>query len=499
MSNCAAVTPSLTRRRPLLPLSLALLLAACGRDPTVPDLPGVVAGEPWFWREVLAAPLPGEAPPRLELLRLPPIDPTVPAVATGAASAPDAAPVERLDALVALVDELGADALTTLMAALRDERPAIAMAAAHELGRLGLTAAIPRLLKGIGPYPVDHDPAIEVRLAQASALARLGNPAGVPLILAALAEKTDLELPDAELPWTRSTRAAFLQEIALEGLVALAGEDFGYHPSASVPERTRAAAAARAWWDARRIALWAAAPIEGEGCVARVRLLVAHLDAYQLRQIDGARFALAHLGPAVIPFLEEGLRRDDAYVRLHVLEVLERLADVVDEKTRGRLAILASGPLLEDPDVGIAAQAARVCGTMRVADPLVVALGARAEGPVRVAIVDALRIAQRPAAAAAVAALADPPAGQPDLQAALAAARFAYAPLPRQDERARLLALLASPDTDVAFAALQRVGELLGGDAAYDPLDAEAARTPALEQVARRLQAWSPEPSSTSR
>jgi len=497
VSNCAPMWSRPSRRRAAPGLLLVLTLAACGGDPAAPELPGVVEGEPWFWREVLAAPLPGEAAPRLDLLRPTPIDPTVPGAASQSDPAGDApTPKARVDALVAHVDAAGPDALTTLMAALRDERDALAMVAAHELGRLDLTAAIPRLLKGIGPYPVDHDPPIAVRLAQASALARLGNPAGIPLILTALQERTDLEVPEGELPWTRTTRVVFLQEIALEGLRAMAGTDFGYHPSASVPEREAAAAAARAWWDERALALWAHAPLDDEALVARVRMLVAHLDAYQLRQIDGARFVLARLGPRVIPHLADGLEREDPYVRLHVLEVLEAMAPRVDEKTRGRIASLASTPLLEDADVVIAAQAARVCGTMRVVDPLVVALGTRDEPGVRVAVVDALRAADRPAAARAVRALPEPPTGSPDLRAAVAAARFAYAPPPRDDERERLLSLLGSDAPEVAFAAHQRVGELLGEDPGYDPLAPDPLRREGLRRAARALQDWS---SSSSR
>ena len=383
----------------------------------------------------------------------------------------------------------------TLMAALRDERPGIAAAAADDLATLGDTAAIPRLIKGLGPYPVDYDVPIEVRAAEASALARLGNPSGIPLILDLLAEGTSLQVDEGALQWSRSTRNAFTQELALPGLVALAGQDFGFHPMQSVPAREAAVTAARAWWRQQRLTLWARAPVSGDGLATRARLLVAHLGAFQLRQIDGARYALTQLGPGVLPFLEEGLARDDDYQRLHGLEVMERLCALSHDKHRGRLAIVASAPLLEEAHTGIAAQAARVCGAARVPDPLVVALQRRAESEVLVSVLDALGRTGRRAAAGVLLPVADhalsggprPDSLHPDAdvtrpgaRAALAAAAFRLDPS-RGPET--LLAQLGSTDVDLAFAAVERLVELTGDDADLDPLAPAAERPAALDRA----------------
>lgn len=437
----------------------------------MPPLPGVPEGETeWFWRDVLAAPLPGEALPQANW-RL------------------AATPTERLDALAALSDDLGADAATTLMAALRDEQIAVAAAAAHELARHGSVGALPRLIKGFGPFPVDYDVPLEVRAAEAAAAARLGHPAGVELLLLILREKTEFAGDVVELQWTRTDRMAFIQELALPGIVALAGTDFGFHTSAPIPARTESVRAMLDWWESQRLAIWAASgPFEDPALVDRVRLLVGHLGAYQLRQIDGARHTLTHLGPGVLPFLEEGLGSTDDYVRMHCLEVLERLPDLCDDKTRGRIAIMAAGALLEDTP-GIAAQAARVCGAARVADPLVVGLRRRTEPEVLVAVVDALGHSGRPAARdeldrwAADRTPADMPA---DLQAALAGARLALDPAASAEP---LLALLADEDPSTAFAALERLIRLTGSDHGVDPAAPVADRTEALRRAAEALAA----------
>lgn len=456
--------PSWTARiaRLLAVTLLATVVGSCGEEaPPLPTLEGQ-----WFWRDVLAEPLGDEAAPRLELL----------ATETPA------------EAVAALADLLLADdpaTLTTAMAALRDEREGVAIAAAEVLGRLGDRAAIPRLLKGLGPYPVDYDASIAVRAAQASALARLGNPAGIPLLLSLLAEDTAHERPRGQLQFTRSTRMVLLRELSLPGLEALAGEDFGYEPNGSVPRREQALAAMQSWWDTQRETLWAAAPVDGAGLRLRARLLVANLDSYQLRQIDGSRYTLEHLGPGVLPHLEEGLAAPDDYQRLHVLEVMERLADQVDRKTRGRIAVIAAVPLLEDPSSAVAAQAARTCGAVGVADPLVEALDRRRESDVRLAMVDALGASGRRDALASLEAwLAGRDALGPDLRAAVAAARLR---LSDDGDPGALLELLGSDDPDQAYPAIERLVQLTGSDHGLDPLADAETRASSLAAAERAL------------
>jgi len=456
-------------------LPLLLALAACGEPsmptepPAPPALPGVPAGSrDWAWRDVLERPLPGEPGPAADLLALQPA-------------------AARMDALAALCDARDPRAASTLMAALRDTQDAVAAEAARLLGEHGHQRAIPRLLLGLGPFPVDYDVPPAVRCAEAAALARLGNPGGMDLILVVLAEGTPQAVPDAQLPFTRTDRVVYLQELALLGLSALAGTDFGYVPGAPVPQRGAALDAARAWWQERRLALWAAAPADDPGLQARARLVVARLSAYQLRQIDGARFMLPRLGPGVLPLLEDGLRAPDTYARVHSLEILERLADACDAKTRARLASLAAGPLLQDSPQ-VAAQAAATCGAAHVADQLIVALEQRSEPAVLVAILDALGRTGQPAARDSLRALAGSPraaALTPDGRVALLAARLASDPT---CDPAPFLECLASPDAELAHAALQRLIALTGDDFGLDPAAPPATRAPALDAARAALE-----------
>ncbi len=456
----------------VLCMALAWIAACGGEAPrgAPPELPGVAAGEDeWFWRDVLAAALPGEAPSR-------------------AADQAGELPSARSDAFARLRVDRDPAALTSLMAGLRDPVIGVACTAARDLGLLGQHAAIPRLIKGLGPHPVDYDVPIELRAAEAAALARLGNPAGVPLILDLLAEGTELEVDPAARQWSATTRMVFIQELALDGLLALAGTDFEFNPNAPIPQRTAALVRARAWWDEQRIALWAAtSPLEDPGLVARARLLVAHMDAYQLRQIDGARHTLAHLGPGVLPFLREGLDAGNDYVRHHCLEVMERLTAFCDEKVRGRLAIVASGPLLDETGTNIAVQAARVCGAAGVADMLVLALDRRLEAEVQVAVVDALGQTGRAAALDALrpwSSARDPVATPPDLRAATECALLRLDPERSPDA---FLDLLVSDDPNLVFPAVERLIALTGGDGGLDPMSPVATRQLLLDDIRRML------------
>ncbi len=441
-------------------------------ETAAPPLPGVTPGNrEWFWRDVLAAPMPGETPPDTALLAL----------------TPDSA---RLDALDALAPSQAGSALTTLMAALRDPRIPIACAAADDLASFDFKAAIPRLVKGIGPWPVDYDrpDAIALRAAQASALARLGNPSGVPLMLLILAEGTSLQAPDVELPWTRNPQMAWAQELVLPGLRALAGQDFGFRSSAPVPQREQSVLAARDWWQQRRLTLWAAAPLDDPGQVARVRLLVSHLGAYQLRQIDGARWTLAQQGPAVLPYLILGLANPDDYVRVHCLEIMERLVDVADGKLRARLASVAAEPLLNDSVGSVAAQAARVAGATGVADQLVVAARRRKEPDVLLAVVDALAQTRLPAARDELLRLQDEAAAAPafpDLAVAIEAALLACDGTRPVDS---FIGYLASADAETAYAALQRLITLTGNDQGLDVAAPPDQRTQALTRARTALE-----------
>ena len=451
-------------------LALLAALGGCGHDATpvatTETLPGIAPGQrDWSWRDVLAASLPGESAAAAEALALPQAR-------------------DRLDAIDALASAKDPRTVATCMAALRDGTIGVAAAAADTLGRLGAQSAIPRLLNGIGPYPVDYDVPPAVRAAEATALAQLHNPAGVPLLLAMLAEGTSLQLDNTALPWVRTEQNAFMQELAVPGLRALAGTDFGFQPMASVPQREEAVRQATAWWNAKKLELWAAAPVDDPALAARARMLVAHLGAYQLRQIDAARFVLANLGPGAIVFLQEGLASPDDYLRVHSLEVLERIVDTCDSKQRARIAKLATTPLLDDPVAAVAAQAARTIGATGTAESLVVGIAKRTEPEVVVAILDAMGRSKRPECVAAINDFATALAAQPpqggvpgDVTVAIESALLA---LDCQRPPDTFLTYLSSDDHELSFAALERLIALAGSNCGFDPAAPAEQRATAL-------------------
>jgi hypothetical protein len=175
-------------------------------------------------------------------------------------------------------------------------------------------------------------------------------------------------------------------------------------------------------------------------------------------------------------------------VRVHALEVIERLADLCDGKGRARLASVAGRPLLDDPVAVVAAQAARASGAAGSADALVVALERRREPEVLVAVVDALGRTGLPAARdrllAYDRALRRPV--PPDLEVALQAALLA---LDCTRDPGPFLGLLASPDLDVAFAALERLIALTGSDWEVEPTQPPAEREAALRDARAALEA----------
>jgi hypothetical protein len=232
--------------------------------------------------------------------------------------------------------------------------------------------------------------------------------------------------------------------------------------------------------------------MDDPGLQARAQMVMDHLDAYQLREIDAARFLLSNLGPGALPLIEPGLRHPDKLPRFHVLEIFERMADDSTPKMRVRLASLAARPLLSDPAPEVAAQAARVCGAMRVCDQLVVALEQRREPEVLVAILDALGRTGLPAARDALDAFAAGSRARElssDGKVALQAALLAVDPA-RDSEG--FVQLLASPDNDLAFAALQRLIALTGSSWGVDPLQAPAERAPGLDAARKALAARRP-------
>jgi HEAT repeat protein len=111
---------------------------------------------------------------------------------------------------------------------LADADPDVVRSAALALAHLGAKDAIPDIEQALGRQRYD-----ETRRDVAYALARLGSPAGMHVLLAGLDHDDDL-----------------IRESFFELLFAVTGQHLGYEPLAPRPERLDAIAALQAWWAA---------------------------------------------------------------------------------------------------------------------------------------------------------------------------------------------------------------------------------------------------------
>ncbi len=86
-----------------------------------------------------------------------------------------------------------------------------------------------------------------------------------------------------------------------------------------------------------------------EGLLQATWLWISELSGehFQLRGVDDGRFVLSSLGPWAAEVFAEALEDDDAYVRLHVAQVLERMGP------RGRGAFESLSAALQDPNEGV--------------------------------------------------------------------------------------------------------------------------------------------------
>jgi len=209
-----------------------------------------------------------------------------------------------------------AEALLATLASARE--PWLRALCARELGRGTQFFALPRLVL-FHKYELDDACA----LALTEALVRLGNGSGLGALETVLARTRDeglraraLELA-AEL--ARTAGCADVQELR-------ARWELGTWPQAArVP-------------DAREsLAHWRA---------------IAALAEWQLRGVDDARFALSRAGREAAPALAEALCDENAYVRTHALQCLERMG--ARAGPAGEQLVLALGDSALAPDAALA-------------------------------------------------------------------------------------------------------------------------------------------------
>lgn len=234
-------------------------------------------------------------------------------------ASPEAEAHERRAAaelLGALDAPAAAEALLSALGSARE--PWLRALCARELGRGTQHFAVPRLVLF---HKYERDDACALALTEA--LVRLGNGSGLGALETVLARTRDealraraLELAD-ELP--RAAGCADMQELR-------ARWDLGTWPAAArVPDAREA------------LALWRS---------------VAALAEWQLRGVDDARFALSRAGREAAPVLAEALCDENAYVRTHALQCLERMG--ARAQAAGDQLVLALGDPALAPDAALA-------------------------------------------------------------------------------------------------------------------------------------------------
>lgn len=257
-------------------------------------------------------------------------------------------PAERPDARVAAVD---------LLPATR------AAAAAHALARVADAASEPWLRRSA------HWRARE-----------LADVPGADGALVALVLRLKYETDDEALVWLAGSLGDFG---VLAGAEALARVGAASSPAAAaaLAEATRLMAAFPAAGEAPAspaalAAAWAEGatppgPAPSAELTSALWRAVAELsgERFQLRGVDDARYALARLPASAAPLLGSALEDADPFVRLHVLQVLERMGGRALAADLAQSAAGAVGPVaaallarLDDAHIGVAAAAAEALG-----------------------------------------------------------------------------------------------------------------------------------------
>jgi HEAT repeat protein len=212
---------------------------------------------------------------------------------------------------------------------------------------------------------------------------------GGDVVVPALLRRLKYERDREAFVWIAASLAAFENYAGLQALF-----DLTYGPEGdAAADQARAqvgpivaasgmhdAVALRDAWDAGEIG-------RTEG--ASEGLLVADLSGehFQLRGVDDARHTLSRLGPWAAAELALALEDDDAYVRLHVAQSLERMG------RRGRRAKDGLASALVDPSDAVAGAAAEALAAVAGDDaiaPVLERLDADPPHELRVALVRAL-------------------------------------------------------------------------------------------------------------
>jgi len=372
-----------------------------------------------------------------------------------------------------------------LLLALRDEWSATAVVAADcvaedAAGKRDLWI-IPRLIKTLGPFPIDFNPHLMVRVKAARALLNFGNYSGTPFLIKILKDNTPAEDPRRE--WFKTTQLAWIKEESLDILSEVVGEDFGFRIDAPPVNQAEAARKFEKWWIHNRLRLWANAPPLDDPLLAQeINDIINGLNAYQIRNKDCAQYMLRMLGPPVFPYLAKALSNDDFYIRFHALDIISELAHL-----SGRQSGSWSDPVqksLKDEHPAVRAQACRALGLLgqNSSIPYLEELLSDADGDVRLKAVEALgSIGGQKAEKCLEDLFSNTPPGQLRVEILAALARH------QPDRIHDLVNVLLTEDPVQQDWALQKVISLTGKDFDFPLSGSREERERAAASISRAL------------
>lgn len=491
-------------------MALALCLAAaCGKQTSPEERASPSSSLPpgeWFWFDRLSErpePLHRESPPREMTGK----------VAELIDQVREKTPVEA-DRIAPNLSQLGAPVIPLLLPYLEDEDPAVRWAAIIALGRLEDPGSlgpllsvlrdpwdaaaimaisyvsrfpepwiVPRLIKAVGPYPVDYNLHLLVRIKASGILIRMGNYSTVPFLIKALEDDTSTAYTERE--WDQTSRMSWAKEEALAILEELTSDNFGFHIDASWQGQVDAAGCFKAWWIANQERLWRSAPALDDPMLAKViRQIVQGLASFQARNADGARYCLKMLGPPVFPYLQEALSAGGFYERFHALDIVADLAPIAYDRATVWSEIVSK--ILNDKSPAVRMKAARTLGFLgqpAAVSALKAALN-DSDLDVRLCAVEALGRIGSDAARDRLLELLSPAASIIDqirVEAAAALVRIA------SDYDPAFLDELRSEDAKRRDYAHQKLIELLGDDFGYDLNAPKSDRKAAAQKIEAAL------------
>jgi HEAT repeat protein len=480
-------------------------MGACGERQEFDEPDGVAEFEPreeWFWYERLSrrpepfpersvsADLAGRVRSELERLRGTPPAEVDEAAGRLKALGPGTIPIlheflldedrtVRWAAVLALGRLKREESLPPLLGVLRDEWDALAVMAAAYADAFPEPWIIPRLIKVVGPFPVDYNPHLVVRVKAAGTLVRMGSYGAVPFLIKLLRENTAARVPEPDREWAPTTRLAWEKEEILAILKGLTGTDHGFSVDGSRKLQAEAAMKFETWWRANRDRLWQEAPrLDDPLLVRSIRNIVKGLSSFQARNVDGARYCLKMLGPPVFPFLEEAITSDNFYERFHAIEIAGELKPCTPDQ--GEAWTRAVAAALEDQAPAVRMKAAAALGHLGhpAALPALNRALADVDQDVCLCAVDALgRIGTPDAEKRLLSLLEQSLSGQMGVEVKAALARIAPA------HREPFLQVFLSDDPKEQDYALQKLIDLLGEDFGFTIGAPRAQRSDAVDRI----------------